>query len=120
MHLLKRQVTIVFLLTFTLIKISPIYYRYQLLPVFGRGNSTVAIKPGGINDRGNFLVRVDKSIVDEINHPQVPKIKFSGISFELFFAGICLLSLLNYRTLFFPASQSLNAGVYLFQRVLRL
>jgi hypothetical protein len=120
MENLKKQITFVFLLAFTLIKVSPLYYRYQFLPGQQNVRSGANFKPAGYGEPSLFLVKVDKSIIDETNHLAVPQIKFSGICFELFFAALCLTLLVGPGKFIFNKYPLQNTPVYLFQRVFRL
>ena len=56
MWTLKKQGTIVFLAIFTLIKISPVYYRYQLIPALGHENVKESIKHVDERPNHNILV----------------------------------------------------------------
>jgi hypothetical protein len=116
---LKKQATLVFLLIFLFIKISPDYYRHQYFPVWAKSKSTCMAKIDQTNGFGYLLIKVEKAIADKMDLLKVPAIKFSGISLELFFIATAL-TLLNYCR-----NYSLNYPVfyketYLFQSVLRL
>jgi hypothetical protein len=120
MGVLKKQVTIVFLAIFTLIKISPVYYQYQLIPAFGHENVQASIKHVDEPANQNILIRVYKSIVEKNDYIAVPKIIFSGTPFGMFFLEIGLV-LLTVLSKFAPSTYpNDNTETYLLHKVFRL
>lgn len=117
---LKKHVTLVFLAAFTLIKVSPVYYRVQLISPPEQSHS--AETAGHINNkpRHDVLIRVYRAIVDKNGFVAVPKINFSGVPFALFFSGLSLVLLSAYRKFDPSTYQSDNPAIYLLQGVLRL
>ena len=116
----KKQVTAVFLVVFTLIKVSPIYYRYQFISAPQSNNAKIAAKHVNEKTNRNRLVRVYKSFVDKNSFISVPKINFSGSPFRLFFTGISLL-LLMARYQLAPSSYLYHTSdIHLLQGVFRL
>jgi|GEM_PF-6986368 len=120
MGTLKKQVTIVFLAVFTLIKISPVYYRYQLIPALRHGNAKESIKHVDERPNQNIFVRVYKSIVEENDYIAVPKINFSGTPFDMFFLAIGLIFLTAPNKSAPSAYPHDNTQTYLLHKVFRL
>jgi len=92
-NILTKQATLLFIIVFTLIKISPYYFLYQYIPRIQNNNSSEFYKAGVNKDNPNFLIKVDKSIIDKVDAHTVPPIKFSGISFSAFFGSPVLIPL---------------------------
>ena len=120
MGTLKKQVTIVFLAIFTLIKISPVYYRYQLIPAFEHENITGFVRHVDERTNQNIFVRVYTSIVEENDYITVPKINFSGIPFDIFFLGIGVIILTAFSKVAPPISPNDNTETYVLHKVFRL
>jgi hypothetical protein len=116
---LKKQITIVFLTIFILVKVSPAYYQYQFLPRQLAGyDSTSAFFQA--SHHPNFLIRVYKGVVDNDTFKALPKIKFSGILFGLTFIGACLIFTLPSTRRRPLVSSFCEAKRYIFQGTLRL
>ncbi|MDB5008953.1 MAG: hypothetical protein JWP45_3346 [Mucilaginibacter sp.] len=114
----KKQLIIAFLLIFTLIKISPYYYRHQYIPYLKNEIHSRNFKVNGHSNHPNFLIRLDKSFVDKIDILAAPKIKFTGITFGVFFSGILFITLKgNNNRLFFKHLQN---EICIVQSVFRL
>jgi hypothetical protein len=115
----RKRAIVVFLIIFTLIKISPIYYKYQFFPPSGAQNSGVS-KPAVNKAHPSFLVSVEKSIVDKNIYGAVPEINFSGVPFNRFFLGICFLALISGILTTLSLYSGYNKPIYLLQSVFRL
>jgi hypothetical protein len=89
-YLFKRQLPLFFLVIFFLIKANPYYYVCQYFPSIQSINSEKAISFNPRRDHHNFLVRVQKSIVEEDAGTSIPAIKFSGLLLSLFKFGSLL------------------------------
>jgi|SRR6185312_5844740 len=116
----KKQITAVFLVVFTLIKVSPIYYRYQFIPAPQSDNAKEAAKQVNEKTGSNLLVRVYKSFVDKNSFISVPKINFSGSPSRLFFTGISLLLLMAHYRLAPSSYRYHTSDLHLLQSVFRL
>ena len=112
---LKKYTTLVFLTFFILVKVNPVYYSLQLLP----------LQPGHDSSRtakflayGNNLMmaKMDKAINDKVNCPTIPAVIF----FCLIFA--CLFRSDNSKLRFSLRRNRIGYGcpVYLRQCVFRL
>ncbi|HVW12617.1 MAG TPA: hypothetical protein VHB54_02275 [Mucilaginibacter sp.] len=115
---LEKTFTVLLLLVFLLIKISPSYYIYQYQSAFTRAKRFEQTRLNGTNAQNKYLVRVDKSIVEQIDRFTVPYIKFTGIPFVVFFIGglfVTLTSVFGLSRLSTRANQ-----VCIAQRNLRL
>jgi hypothetical protein len=91
---LENRLTIFFLIIFILIKASPYYYLYQYPSQFKSADTQESVRVRKGDDHHNFLARVDKSIDEKVNNFIVPKIKFTGIPFGIFFLGIFFVLLI--------------------------
>ena len=119
MNNLKKHVTLVFLAAFTLIKISPTYYRAQLISPPAQARTDQITRHVNEKPHHDILIRVYKAI-DKNYFAAVPQINFSGVPFALFFSGLSLI-LLNACRKFAPSAyQSNNSQIYLVQGVFRL
>ena len=87
-----KQATILFLIVFVLIKISPAYFKYQDIPRYQKNTSVHSVLSSLSNQNSNFLIKVDKS-ENKIDVLSVPPIKFAGILFSVFFGCLTLLFL---------------------------
>lgn len=116
---LDNKITIVLLIVFTLIKASPYYYLSQYAPSSPVTNTKQYTTVSGSNNHGKFLVKVDKSIDDKLNSTLIPRIKFAGIPFDLFFLGSFLILR---KSNYIPLSNHLavKSEVRITQCVLRL
>lgn len=71
-----------FLIVFTLIKVNPLYYSLQLIPVPNLTNAARIVK--SLAFKGNaFLIKAEKAITDNNDRLNIPVIKFSGVLFTL-------------------------------------
>jgi hypothetical protein len=120
MGTLKKQVTIVFLAVFTLIKVSPVYYRYQLIPAPAHESAKESVRHVAERPNQNFLVRVYKSIVQKNNYIAVPKINFSKTPFDMFLLAIGLILLTAPNKSAPSAYPHDNTQTYLLHKVFRL
>jgi hypothetical protein len=91
---LENKLTIFFLIIFILIKASPYYYLYQYPSLFKGADAKESFRVRKSDYHHNFLAKVDKSIDEKVNNLIVPKIKFTGIPFEIFFLGVFFLLLI--------------------------
>ena len=85
---LKKLIAIVFLSTVLLIRISPVYWQAQYLPSFSSGTSFLTLKSFKAHPDENYLVRVEKGIIDANKIQPIPKIKFSGLLILAFFGSL--------------------------------
>ncbi|HTK20579.1 MAG TPA: hypothetical protein VL442_13725 [Mucilaginibacter sp.] len=76
---LNKLIAIVFLSTVLLIRVSPIYWQAQYLPSFSSGTSFLTLKSFKTHPDENYMVRVEKGIIDANKIQSIPKIKFSGL-----------------------------------------
>jgi hypothetical protein len=120
MSKLKKLIALVFLAIFVLVKISPDYYRYQLLPALSTGNSALEPIHYGTCQNANFLIRIQKGIVENDTFKIVPEIKFSGFLFALMFLGAYLISPGTYQNLLSFKYSICKTKKYILQSVLRL
>lgn len=90
---IKNHLTILFLVVFTLIKISPDYFLCQFTPQSERTGLKEFTKTHTENTKSHadFKVRADKAIDDKTEASLIPAIKFTGIPFEIFFLGLFLV-----------------------------
>jgi hypothetical protein len=72
---------------FFLVKANPYYYICQYFPQLQTINAEKAFSFSPKRDHHSFLVRVQKSIVEENAGSAIPAIKFSGILLFLFIFG---------------------------------
>ncbi|MBS1525159.1 MAG: hypothetical protein JST19_05885 [Bacteroidetes bacterium] len=84
---LDKYFTVLFLIIFLLIKISPSYYIYQYQSAFTRAKNFEHTRLNSTDSQSKYLVRVDKSIVEQVDRFTIPDIKFAGIPFVFFFIG---------------------------------
>ncbi|HVS92442.1 MAG TPA: hypothetical protein VHE59_10435 [Mucilaginibacter sp.] len=115
---LEKTFTVLLLVIFLLIKISPSYYICQYESAFTRAKKFEHAHLRGADSQSKYLVRVDKSIVEQIDRFTVPDIKFTGIPFVVFFIGglfVTLTSVFSLSRLSIRANQ-----VCITQRNLRL
>lgn len=117
---LKKHVTLVFLTAFTLIKVSPVYYRLQLILPSAQSRSAGTARHIHNKPRHDVLIRVYRAIVEKNSIAAVPQINCSGIPFAVFFSGLSLVLLSAYRKFAPSIYQSYNPHIYLVQGVLRL
>jgi len=82
-----RQLTILFLTIFILVKANPYYYRCQYFSTASETDSQLSFSIKAKPDHYNFLIRVQKSIVEENKASILPTVKFSGIPLILFALG---------------------------------
>ena len=80
------------LAVFIVIKVSPLYYACQYVPQLNGSAAREMQKISKTNSRHHILVKVDKSIVEEVSFRMVPEIKFSGVPFTFFFLASLLVS----------------------------
>jgi hypothetical protein len=114
----KKQLIIAFLLIFTLIKISPYYYSHQYIPYLKNEIHSRNFKVNARSNHSNFLIRLEKSFIDKIDVLSAPKIKFTGIPFDVFFSEILFITLKgNNNRLFFKHLQN---EICIVQSVFRL
>jgi hypothetical protein len=90
---IKHNLTILLLVVFILIRISPDYFLCQFSPQSERvGSKELSKTHTGSKSLGaDSRVRADKSIDDKVDTSLIPVIKFAGIPFEIFFLGSLLL-----------------------------
>jgi len=88
---LPKQVTILFLAIFFLVKANPYYYQCQYFPTLPGTHSVQTISTNEKSNHQAFLVRVQKSIVEEQPGSFIPAIKFSGIPLLIFAFGLFTL-----------------------------
>jgi hypothetical protein len=89
---LKDKFILLLLALFVLIKVSPLYYAYQYAPQFNAQAQRETLKISKTDNQHHYLVKVDKSIVEEVSCHLVPAIKFSGVPFTFFFLTSMLVS----------------------------
>ena len=92
---LENKLTIFFLIIFILVKASPYYYLYQYPSQFKGADAKEFFRVSKSDDHHSFLAKVDKSIDEKVDTPIVPKIKFTGIRFDIFFLGIFFILLIS-------------------------
>lgn len=117
---LKKQIAIVFLGVFILIKVSPAYYRDQFLPQRSTGGSNLSSISFRASQHANFLISIQKGIVDNDTFKAIPKIKFSGVLFAMLFLGTYLISLStsqNFSSFKYTRGETKK---YILQGILRL
>ncbi|HVV55111.1 MAG TPA: hypothetical protein VHC47_07300 [Mucilaginibacter sp.] len=85
---MANKITIIFLIVFLLIKISPYYYAYQFAPRQVGAISRKVLKIAPNNNRRQVVISVDKAIYEKIASLSAPQIKFTGFPFSIFFLGI--------------------------------
>jgi len=117
---LKKLIGLIFLAIFVLIKVSPDYYRDQLLPALSTGNSALVSVHYGTSQNANFLIRIQKGIVENDTFKAIPKIKFSGVIFALMFLGAYLISFGTYQNFLSFKYSICETKKYILQGVLRL
>jgi hypothetical protein len=98
---LENKLTIFFLIIFILIKASPYYYLYQYPSQFKGADVKESFKVRKGDDHHSFLAKIDKSIDEKVDIPIVPKIKFTGIHFGIFFSGIFFILSIPTNSLLF-------------------
>lgn len=115
---LKKQITIVFLGIFILVKISPTYFAEQSLRFNEMSKSRgTAIRTAS---HEHFLVSIDKGIIEVDNLKFIPKIKFSGILFALISADNRAICITNHENFYFLKYALAETKKYLSLGVLRL
>jgi hypothetical protein len=87
---LKNQLTILLLAVFVLVKANPCYYILQYPASAGVSHITLL----DARHTYNLLVKLDKSITENIDSKHVPEIKFTGMPFVFFFFGFSVFTLL--------------------------
>lgn len=114
---LKKQITIVLLGVFILVKISPAYYLDQYLPLLSTENT----KSAAISFRAplpeKFLIRIDKGVIESDTFKAISKVQSSPFPLTLaflaaffLFSGITSkINLLNGS--FFQTKRYLSHGV---------
>lgn len=119
MREIKKHITLVFLIIFTLVKVNPLYYGLQLYPSSSAKNIITVLKVGGYAGAVNF-VKVEKAIYSETDRFSIPFIVCSGMIFELFLAGtiLSLTGLLALRQNHFYLFHS--KPIYIIHSVFRL
>ena len=88
---LLNRLTILFLVAFILIKVSPCYFQCQYLLSAGVSDHRLLHKMHTPARNTDLLVRADKSIDDKPDVSLLPFIKFAGVPFAVFFLGISLI-----------------------------
>ena len=94
---IKKQLTIVFLAVFLLIRLSPAYCQAQFLPSFAVRSSILTVKFFRTVSQENFILSVERGIIDTDKFKAIPQIKFSGMLFMLAFAGTFLVCTSRYK-----------------------
>ena len=117
---LKKIVAIIFLTVFVAVKVSPDYYRDQLLAALSTGNLAPVTAHYRTSRNENLLVRIQKGIVEDNTFKTIPAIKFSGVIFALALLGPCLISSGTYQNFLSLKSAIGKPKKYLLQGVLRL
>jgi len=87
-HPLKKQLTILLLVLFALIKANPSYYilQYSVVPAIAHSRQQAHFDNTHRTD--HLLIKLDKSITESVDSKHVPEIKFAGIPFVLFFLAL--------------------------------
>jgi hypothetical protein len=98
--------------------VSPFYYGLQLFPSSANKSTSQVLRPFGLGD--TFFVKTDKAINGETNSFSVPSIKYSGMLFGLFLAGMFLAAFSAFGVSYRHAHPLFSNHIYIVQRVFRL
>src|SRR6185312_7687735 len=88
---LARHLTVLFLAIFIFVKANPYYYICQYFPPARSVSPAQIFTFNAKDNHQSFLVRVQKSIIEETPSSSIPAIKFTGTPFVLFALGVLLI-----------------------------